>query len=437
MGHAAGKDIYRKLGKKVDNLTVRAPWNDALYNLLKKLYTAEEAEVVVGMPYTLSSLQRIAEATRRGEDHLRNILDGLCQKGLVIDFVLRDRSYYMPSPFVVGIFEFTMMRLGDDGNYKEHAELLHAYMVDDPAFWKVNFENMTKVTPIRTMPHEEALGTEGSVEILDYEKASAIVESEKSFSIGNCSCRHMKHHVGDKRCDTPIGTCSSFGYAADYLVRNNLARRASRSEMKENLARSREMGLVFNADNVKKNVTFICHCCGCCCEALQGISRQGYPHAVVTSSFISTHDPETCERCGKCVKACPIRAIKMIPAEKPLGKRKRIPRIDASICLGCGVCALKCEAGAIRLQKRDQRVLHPESTFERVILQCLENGTLQNQIFDDPNSKSQEWMRAFLGGVLRLSPVKKALLSDTLRSSFLSSMKKGVASQGKAWIMRM
>ena len=50
MGHMVGKDLYRKLGKKIDGLIMRAPWNDTLYQILKELYTEEEAEVIIKMP---------------------------------------------------------------------------------------------------------------------------------------------------------------------------------------------------------------------------------------------------------------------------------------------------------------------------------------------------------------------------------------------------
>ena len=58
MGHLAGKDTYRKLGKKIDGLTCRAPWNDTLYKILKELYTSEEAEFIIKMPYSLASLDQ-------------------------------------------------------------------------------------------------------------------------------------------------------------------------------------------------------------------------------------------------------------------------------------------------------------------------------------------------------------------------------------------
>jgi len=87
--------------------------------------------------------------------------------------------------------------------------------------------------------------------------------------------------------------------------------------------------------------------------------------------------------------------------------------------------------------KREKRVLHPETTFERVILQTLERGTLQNQIFDNPQSVTQKFMRGFIGGFLRLPPVKAFLMSDMLRSSFLHAMASGLGKQGKGWIAEM
>jgi hypothetical protein len=57
-------------------------------------------------------------------------------------------------------------------------------------------------------------------------------------------------------------------------------------------------------------------------------------------------------------------------------------------------------------------------------MQCLERGTLQHQIFGDPEKLSLKMMKGIVGGFLRLTPVKRALMSERLRSSFLDKMKK-------------
>jgi Pyruvate/2-oxoacid:ferredoxin oxidoreductase delta subunit len=416
MGHLVGKDIYRKLAGKIDGLTTRAPYNETFRAILAELYTADEADLVIKMPYGLSTVAAISKCTGYDETYTCQLLEKLADKGLVMDLWMGGEYRYMPSPVVIGIFEFTMMRTGPDLNPKKWARLFHDYLEGDDHWYRANFGKGEKVSPLRTLPHEGSIQDGDFVEVLDYEKATAIVKQADKFAIGLCSCRHEKMHTGDKTCDVPLENCSSFGPAADYLIRHGMAREVSKSEMLDNVARSKDMGLVFNADNVQQQVSFICHCCGCCCNVLLGISRFGYPNVVVTSNYIAHSDESICTGCGDCVEACPINAIELDADSNPV--------VDEAVCLGCGVCALGCETEAMRLVARKQRVLHPETTFERVILQCLEKGTLQNQMFPDPGRISHTFMRGVLGAFLKMQPVKKALMSETLRSSFLETMKK-------------
>jgi ferredoxin len=438
MGHLVGKDIYKKLGEKIDNLTVKAPWNENLHSILKELYTEDEADVIVKMPYVLSSFDRIQKITNIEPTKLRKIVDGLCLKGLVIDIWANETYNYMISPMVIGIFEFTMMRMGDNLNFKEWAKLFHRMLQGDGApFYAENFKNGQQVSIARTLPHEGAILEEDHVEVMDYEKATSLVKAANKFAISLCSCRHEKHHLGGKKCDIPLETCTTFGFGADYVIRNKMGREITKSEMLDYFVQSKEKGLVFCADNTKRNGIFVCHCCGCCCNILLGISKFGYPNMVVTSNYIAEIDEKLCNGCGKCAKACQIDAIQMVAIEKPETKKKQDAKINKDFCIGCGVCALSCPTKALKLVKRDKRVLHPETTFERIILQCLQNGTLQNQMFDNPQSKTQDFMRGFVGGVLKIPSVKKALLSDALRSTFLATTKVWVGVQGKGWLTKL
>lgn len=433
MGHWSGKDIYRQLGKKIDQLPTRAPWNASLHAIVKELYTPEEADVIVKMPYGFSNLARIARITKYDRGRLDKILPRLCLKGLVLDVFAQGEYYYSPCPIVVGIFELTMMRTVGNLNMKEWARLFYEYFHEDESIFSANYHPGDKISLMRSLPYAESIKPPGYVEILDYERVEEIVRSSDRFAIGLCSCRHEKQHLGRQGCATPLATCSNFGFAADYMIRHNFAKEVSQTEMMDNVARSKELGLVFNADNVQKNISFICHCCKCCCNVLMGISQFGCPETIVTSSFISEVDDSLCSGCGKCAKACPVDAIAMMSPEGQQSKKTLTPQIDKEFCLGCGVCALTCAPKAIGLVKRQKRVLHPETTFARVMLYSLERGTLQNQLFDDPSSVTQDFLRAFLGGFLSLKPVKRALVSDALRSSFLSALKKGARSQGKGW----
>ena len=434
MGHLAGKDVYRDLGRKIDGLPMRTPWNETLRAILTELYTAEEADLVASMPFGMSTLERIARVTGRDGADVRRLLDGLCAKGLVVDIFAGGSFRYSISPMVVGIFEFTMMRTDGRVDHKKLARLFDEYLSGDDVFQKANFGHGERMGLMRTVAHDGTLRDESHVEVLDYEKAAAIVESARKLAVGICSCRHEKHHQGTRACDVPMDNCSSFGSAAEFLVRHDMAREVSKEEMLDNVARSRDLGLVLNADNVQKGVTFICHCCGCCCNALAGLSRFGYTNVVLTSRFLASSDNETCKGCNHCEKACPVGAISMVPDDDPRTRKKKKPAIDATYCLGCGVCSTRCETGAMRLDERGQRVITPENTFQRVLLTALERGTLQNQLFDDPRSGTHAFLRGVVGGFLRLPPVKRALMSDLLRSRFLKTLEGGVRSKGGDWL---
>ncbi len=88
MGHIVAKDIYGPLGEKIDSLSVRTPQTKAFHAMLRQLYTTEEAELIVAMPFGLSTLGRIARLTGRDPEKLKPILERLCDKGLVVDLDL-------------------------------------------------------------------------------------------------------------------------------------------------------------------------------------------------------------------------------------------------------------------------------------------------------------------------------------------------------------
>lgn len=201
MEHIVSKDIYKKLGKKLDNLSVRAPYNETFYCILRELCSIEEADILIKMPYRVSSLDRVAKITRCEKSKLRKILESLCEKALVTDFYVKESYYYQPSPIYIGMFDVSMMVSEKKLDIKKLSRLLYEYLHEyfgDNSFFTANFGKGEQVSFMRTLPHEETIKAADGVEILDYEKATAIIKQSNKFAVGLCSCRREKEKYRKK-----------------------------------------------------------------------------------------------------------------------------------------------------------------------------------------------------------------------------------------------
>jgi ferredoxin len=309
MGHIrTGQGVYGRLQKRLDRYPIGAPPAPALYEILKRLYTEEEAEIACRMPIRFTDAAGIARRTGKSPEALLPVLERMAEKGLVMDFEHKGKAEFILSPTLFGFFEFSFMRIRDDIPQKELARYMVEYAHDQPDLARSILAG--KVRPGRTLVHETAVDPEDATRILDHERSEQIVREAKAWAVSLCYCRHVMEHEG-RACAQPMEVCTTLNDAADFLVRRGLARKISREEALEIFAATREAGLVHIGDNVKRRPAYVCHCCGCCCAMLSAINRFKMFDAVVTSPFLAAVDEEKCTGCGACAKKCPVGAIEV------------------------------------------------------------------------------------------------------------------------------
>jgi ferredoxin len=354
-------------------------------------------------------------------DEARGVLDVLSDRAILLDIADPQgrQTYFLPPP-MAGFFEFSMMRIRSDVDQKLLGELYYQYLNVEEDFIKALFyKGETQLG--RAFVQEAVLSAENHLHVLDYERAGEVVRSASHRGIGVCYCRHKMQHVG-KDCDAPKNNCMTFNGTAASLIAHGFARSVDASEGLDVLQEAQGRGLVQFGENVQNSVSFICNCCGCCCEAMIAARRFGVLNPIHTTNFLPVVESSACTGCGSCTAACPVEAIGLVSANDPRNGKKKKARVHEDICLGCGVCVRACTAKALSLASRPERVITPVNSTHRAVVMAIERGKLQNLIFDNNALASHRAMAAVLGVILKLPPLKQAMASKQMKSRYLAKI---------------
>jgi len=424
MAHNTVRSGYSKLVKRLNRFPQGAPVSELLYKILKVLFDEREAALVSCLPIKPFKVGKAAAVWKMTPDGARKVLDQLADRGLLIDLEQKGEAVYVLPPPMAGFFEFSLMRVRTDIDQKYLSELFYQYLnVEEDFVRELFIRGETQLG--RTFVHEPALSADNALHVLDYERATEVINTATHMAVGLCYCRHKMKHLG-RACRAPLEICMTFNSTAASLIRHGIARSVDRHEGHDLLQEAYEHNLVQFGENVRQEVNFICNCCSCCCEALIAARRFAFLNPVHTTNFIPEIDQENCTVCGKCVDVCPVQALALVSANDPQDKKKKSVRLEKKLCLGCGLCVKSCSNGRIVLKSRAQRVITPHDGIHRAVVMALERGQLQNLIFDNHLLWNHRALAAVLGVILNFPPLKKIMVSRQVKSRYLEALLKRV-----------
>ncbi len=328
--------------------------SDKLREILALLFDDREAYVASRFPLEEATLDELVRLTKITEEELLPLLDRMADKGLVMDMPYSGEVYYLLLPGLIGFFEFTFMKNRTDLPLERLATLMSEYLEESQA--GEFFGSKTPLT--RTLPYEEHIPV--TSEITTYDKARDIIRKAGFGAVGMCYCRHKKEHL-DETCakGAPVdGICISLGSAARFMARRGFAVEKSTDELLAVLDGARKLNLTHITDNIRHKPSFICNCCGCCCELLAGV-QMGYHNGVAKTGYRAVIDSEKCTYCGSCFRACNVKAIALPKGIQFAGKSERYAAVVEDLCLGCGACISTCAQGALAMVPAANRAKTP------------------------------------------------------------------------------
>ncbi len=180
--------VYEKLRERLDMFPQGFAKTESGVELeiLKRLFTPEEAEIMLNLRPMPEKLSAIAQRMGKDETELGKTLYDMSKRGLIMRWRAPNKEmYYFLMPWAIGIFEFQLNNLT-----KENIELFEKYYEEGMVpSWKNRKTGMVRVIPVQKE-------IEGKTEIQPYEKVSQIIESHTRFAVADCICRKDRQNAG-------------------------------------------------------------------------------------------------------------------------------------------------------------------------------------------------------------------------------------------------
>lgn len=348
------KGKYLKLANKLDSLPIgvkkaSADFPKAFLELIKILYTPEEAELISNLEFIPESVPKIARKIGKSKEETAKILNDLADNGKIFRYEKRGKLKF--SIFnSANLFDFPFLRSDPPQKMKRMAELAMDWF--DNEFIDEAFGG--KETGIyRVLPVEEEI--KGGVEILSYETISGLIENMTNLTIIPCVCRKRMESAGKKICDHPTNeSCITFGSTGLFFQERGYGRAISKEEAEKIFKKYQKDGLVLMTTNSKEKIIVICACCECCCVGLRGLLEFQKPAAVMGANFQIELNPNACKACGNCVKRCVVKANSI---------EHDVAVVNLDRCLGCGLCTITCEGNARKLIRVERKEI-PQTFLE-------------------------------------------------------------------------
>jgi Pyruvate/2-oxoacid:ferredoxin oxidoreductase delta subunit len=346
-------DVYRRLRKHLDGLPIPYPETPSgvEIDILKRLFTPEEAEVALGLSAVPEPVEKIlGRLPGRTGEALERVLDGMAAKGAIFGGAALaggGKKRYARAPLAIGMYEGQVDKLT-----KEMQRDFERYLHDGFAEALVAL----KTPQMRTIPVNARFVPDRLVGRYD-DARRLIAEGRGPWAARNCVCRQGHDLLGQPcRQTSTRRVCLVIGPAAKSAVAGGEGEALRPEEALALLDQAERDGMVLQPSNARDPV-FICFCCGCCCGLLKAAKQFPRPAEYMQSNYHAVVDAAACSACGTCHARCPMEALHA--GDGAAREHPGATVVDLDRCIGCGACVPACPSEAVTLRAKARETVPP------------------------------------------------------------------------------
>ena len=342
--------IYRKLQRHLNRQAVGFPAtrSGADIKLLKHIFAPRDAEIATCLSYRSEPLVTIFERAKhlfKTPEDLAIALDRMHQQGGIHSHMQDGQRRYANVPLVIGMFETRINKMTP-----EFVENFNQY-TKEPKFG-VEFL-ATDLPQLRTIPLSRSIEPRHRTSTFD-EVMALLDVADPPFAALECLCRKKREVEGNPcKVSDRKETCLALGEMGQSFLMSGRGREITRQEARSIIEQNQKDGLLLQSSNTK-NSFHICACCGCCCGFVGVLKNLPEPLEFWSSNFHAEVDKNACDGCGVCAKRCQMGAVAVPLNNQPVA-------VNRGNCIGCGLCVPTCPTQAIRLEKNEPQVSPPDT----------------------------------------------------------------------------
>jgi len=331
-----GDESYERLADALDALPNGFPRmpSGVEIRLLKKAFTAHEAELAGNMSRKYETVSEVASRVRMPEATVKERLDSLLSSRLIKQRLVDGREEYRLGPFMVGWWEAMMERVPAD---REFFELTQQYFAEGGGDRIMSPRpGVLGVVPARGSLKPELLQP--------YDDIDAHFARYERFYVMDCVCRVGQNLIGS-HCEKPVNRCAFVGLPPQAPLSEHVLDREQALRLFDELEQQGHVHLGFygfTATAESPQFVGSCNCCGDCCGILRAVNDMGLAEGPQRSNYRAVLKTESCLACGDCVERCQVHAITL--------DAQGIAVINRDRCIGCGLCVISCSGDAIELE---------------------------------------------------------------------------------------